>query len=745
MSDNCSYMVSMLLFVFITSCNTFDPDFERDNPSDVKSDYYLPDAPEHLDIKVEEGKIILEWDEKSKFEDGYIIEKSIRGDTSFTEIGRLHPDSTMYIDDSREIGYITYYKVSSYSERDSTVKKNSKVISIRVRSISGFRIEESENYNQINFSWECDSTFIGGLGLEQKNAIEDPYVKIKEFPNCNDGRLATSIAKPDAEKFRFNYRLSAYGRSSKKDPVVIDTTLGQVDINYPIIKSVEYLNEQEIKVTWEDYSSFNTEYILERTYEWPWEDSNFVTVAVLDSNLGEYRDELVLQNHEKYFYRIRSQKGDKYSKWNMQSAENSFHIDAPTLKVDTTTKQEIKISWKHSSDMVYKYIVERSINGGPYMELVRVDSQRHTYTDDQLNVSNVYKYKVRSLASESAKSPDFKFRRGYNLNDKVRLNYLGWRYKYYKPALQYLSNGKAALYSKSTHGVRDSEFSNTIYLIDLDNHERIDSLEARNYLAARYTYDGEILYRLNANRNGRYNLNAYEVNTGNIKYNVLDAHDNSSGLKYGGLDLNYDESLIATFIANDDEIRVWDSLTGTLKKVIEIENGSLYIYDIEFHPKKNELVILFSDAIEVINIEGDSGEKILGRYYSKEYEYTGDVRYSDTGDSLFYSYENDLYILESSNGGLIDKYSVSEYIYSIDYNYRNKEIALVYDSRYGYGIEFVDMETGENLSEFPRVYDEYVSFYYGNEGVVYTIHDDMHGSTKLIYWSSIEKWYPHTK
>ena len=74
-----------------------------------------PSAPSNLLAFIKNGKVLLTWSDNSNNEDGFKIERKIKGG-SYTQIGTVGSDTTMYVDTKITAGNTYYYRVKAYNE-----------------------------------------------------------------------------------------------------------------------------------------------------------------------------------------------------------------------------------------------------------------------------------------------------------------------------------------------------------------------------------------------------------------------------------------------------------------------------------------------------------------------------------------------------------------------------------------------------------------------------------------------------
>ena len=86
-----------------------------DNPYDPE--YYttpIPTSPGQLSLAGSSfDQVVLSWEDRSSFEDGYRIERSSAVDTTFVEVGVVGPDATTFVDSSLNLNHTYRYRVQA--------------------------------------------------------------------------------------------------------------------------------------------------------------------------------------------------------------------------------------------------------------------------------------------------------------------------------------------------------------------------------------------------------------------------------------------------------------------------------------------------------------------------------------------------------------------------------------------------------------------------------------------------------
>ena len=176
----------------------------------------------------------------------------------------------------------------------------------------------------------------------------------------------------------------------------------------------------QIDLEWKQEGGNFDEFVLQRKAE---TDLAFITIETFGKNIREYANK-DLKPKTTYYYRIKARNftffGTFDSDWSDQTKATTLSEgpNRPTsLEADATSQTSIKISWKDNSDDEDKFVIHRSkVNQNNYAEITSVNSNTTSYTDNGLESSTRYHYKV--LASNDDGNSSF----SNTANDKT------WQY-----------------------------------------------------------------------------------------------------------------------------------------------------------------------------------------------------------------------------------------------------------------------------------------------------------------------------
>lgn len=155
-----------------------------------------------------------------------------------------------------------------------------------------------------------------------------------------------------------------------------------------------HINCNQINITWQDNSTDETNFIIDRKTE----GGSYSVRATLTANQTSYSDSTVSAN-TKYYYRVKARNsyGDSsYSnEINITTPPCGTPPNAPTnLTLTVISSTQINLNWTDNSNNESGFKIERKVEGGLYSEISSVSANVTSYNDTSLLPNTKYYYKV---------------------------------------------------------------------------------------------------------------------------------------------------------------------------------------------------------------------------------------------------------------------------------------------------------------------------------------------------------------
>ena len=168
-----------------------------------------------------------------------------------------------------------------------------------------------------------------------------------------------------------------------------DSTSPNVKLIPPTQMAVIQVAISEFQLTWVDNSIKEDGYKIERKFD----EGNWEEITQLSENSDEYLDDisLVRQTWFTVYYKIYSYEDNDVSEEVIIQTNISF--PAPT-QLTAIYSNNILIEWTDNSNGEEGFIVERKLENGDYAILSTVTENDTLYTDTDIEVDEVYYYRV---------------------------------------------------------------------------------------------------------------------------------------------------------------------------------------------------------------------------------------------------------------------------------------------------------------------------------------------------------------
>jgi len=257
----------------------------------------------------------------------------------------------------------------------------------------------------VNLSWtdnsDNETRFVLGRcsGISCSNFVEVGNV------NANITTYADTSVQANTS---YRYRVVAYSNTtaSTSYPVASVTTPAAppppppAPLAAPTNVLNTLLNGNQIKLVWNDNSSSETGFQIERCLGA--NCTNFTLIKSLGANVTTFTN-TGLSTNQIYRYRIRAYQGTTYSDY-------SAVVETPTLakptnlRGTTVTGGKATLTWADSNSYETGFKVERCQGGSctNFLEIASVSANVLTYADSGLQVGTRYRYRIRAFHATGA-------------------------------------------------------------------------------------------------------------------------------------------------------------------------------------------------------------------------------------------------------------------------------------------------------------------------------------------------------
>lgn len=170
--------------------------------------------------------------------------------------------------------------------------------------------------------------------------------------------------------------------------------------NPPENLSATEIEQNQLKLTWEDKSTNETSFSIERSQSaGQWEKINSV-----DQNITTFTD-TGLTCHTEYQYRVSAYNSNDnlYSTYSNQINITTLDcppVDPPAIPTSLTSmaisNSIIELGWENTDSSVSSFHIERSLDGIVWEEIVETPSNTTTYQVNSLTINTLYYFRIRA-------------------------------------------------------------------------------------------------------------------------------------------------------------------------------------------------------------------------------------------------------------------------------------------------------------------------------------------------------------
>ncbi len=582
----------------IPACSDAPTKIERDNPGDPEVFGFVLNPVQDISTSILEDKVIeVEWTDSSLVPTSYVLKKKIRASDNYIALDTLDKDTREFIDESGEITKDTKYEIISLRKQQSGEEVFSEGINSGIDF--GDLISSSHTYNadttaiQINWELETMWSFIAVLSTIDVDVRED----IDTVINSN------TITTPAFEK-DFSERIYQVRLFISEVDLENNNTFKIVDGGYylgmkfaPEITNVEVINEGKVIINWEDNSGFEDGFQILRSQGSNRNDAGEPEVlATVPPNTTSFTDTLNPfigytrgpfggESLKKSYYGILAYKNDTQT--GSFGAELVIDIARPELSIQNSTTSSVTLTWDTDSrDLVKNYILERKINEGSFLTYKTVDPNVNQFTDTQIDTSNTYTYRIKSLTSRYSESVQIGF-----VGSPVQVDFYD------------LNGANHIKFSKSENLITASLENDTrIAIVDISAGNVIYSKSvSQSYLSGPSIYEPENLIGYYSTEDGLFTVKDFETDT--TVFNLKNPLGRFPGF-VTSIFSEQDNSLY--MMAGRSELKKFDLTTKQVVFSKPAFGPTYTIREFDLSPNQDSVVFNYRGSFQLIDSEGNS-------------------------------------------------------------------------------------------------------------------------------------------
>jgi hypothetical protein len=339
------------------------------------------------------SSIQLRWRDRSANATGFLIEHSIDGGGTFSQIASLGAGVNTYTDSGLDADLTVFYRIRAVSPFGTGA------YSPLVRGTTfpfppaapTDLVAVSNANSSFSLFWTDHATNEDGFKIERSDA-GGPFTQIG-----TTGRNGDSFIDPGRSVgVTYAYRVRAYSRGGNSAYSNILTVSLPDPPTAPTDLTATATGQTTVDLTWTDTSSNEQGFQVLRSDNG---GGSFHPVGTTGINEAAFTD-TGLTKDTPYFYLVRAFNAGGNSPYsNLTRARTAGDPPAaPTnLVITRVANAAITLSWDDASNTEEGFKIERKIGGGAFELLATVGQNAGVYTDDGLSPSQTYTYRVRAF------------------------------------------------------------------------------------------------------------------------------------------------------------------------------------------------------------------------------------------------------------------------------------------------------------------------------------------------------------
>jgi len=684
--NKCIQVIYLIGIALIAGCNTFDADFERDNTSDPKSPNFVHSKPELFFVSVKDEIVNVSWKDKTIYNDGYLVEKAIDDTIRFERFTVLPADAESFTDESRMIGMKTFYRVSSFELEDGNEKiVHSETLSLSMQVLHDVNMSVHQN-NTTKIKWNAADSFIDGIRIDYKavtDSLYDTIVVLENPENVTGNNEFEFDASMDA--FNIDVRLIAF-QYHGDEKVDFEHILETLPINSVRKIKVTFITETETLIEWDKNVDFADHYHLEvykdgsaEFYEMPPDDS-FLLNRTQQRGFSTYSVKGVLHNDES----------------NTRSNRIRFYIGQPSLNSASKSLESLDLSWEKNTynpfdDRNYvepsKFTIERRSGDIEFEKIVELPPNQFTYTDSNLDASNNYTYRVRTLLSNPSNEISVS---NQNLYTPIEYSEVILpNYRYLEPEFLFTDQKELVLFDRYFP-------ANPVSIINLSTLSLEDSFKSGNEPHA-----------VNASKNGNKfaefvkgeGFGSYDVNIWNLRDKAIEltlpnvhVETEKTNVQAKLKFCNDSQILSVGILGESNSLKFWNVHSGDLIHSMNLPGERLQ--DFEFSTVDDEVIVYSGGEAFIYDLDKFELQQKLSSSQSFS---TNTKSFSlDNGESIIIAANSSLFHYDLNSGEVIKAISFDDLIENIFVNRDGSDIIVQFRFRH----QLIDGSTFESIQEF---------------------------------------------
>gem|GEM_PF-855106 len=335
--------------------------------------------PSFLTATPSDTTIRLRWNDKSNFEESFILERD--GGDGYTLLATIPANSTSYLDHDLEYDLEYRYRITivynSVASGWTNVASAHSPLYFRPTEIFATATSSS-----IQVRWTDVCIFEDGFILERDAGLG--FVEIADLPANSNFYEDTDLGYDVS----YRYRVAAYTDSMQSTYSLYSYVASPLEFAPENIATTA--TDTSIVVTWQDPCLFETGFHIERS-----EGTGYVQIASVGANITTYTD-VDLAEDQSYHYRVRAYTPDLLSNYTTSVGIYSPIQFAPSNLTATSLDTSIVLRWDDNCIFEDGFVLERDAGSG-YEVIAGLFENITSFEDTEMAYGIVYRYRVAAV------------------------------------------------------------------------------------------------------------------------------------------------------------------------------------------------------------------------------------------------------------------------------------------------------------------------------------------------------------
>lgn len=260
-----------------------------------------PLQPTDLASAVGAGTVTLTWTDNASNETGYTVERMGSTESDYTPVGQYEAGTTEITDTSFSGSSVYQYRVRADNDAGSSAWASLEV-NVQPAAPTSLAVDGDITATTINLLWTDNATTATAYRVERKAGTGD-YTVLDDSLEADATGYSDSTFSGSGSSL-YTYRVTAGNNGGWSEPAVLPVDVTPTE---PVIQSVEVLSSSSIQITWDDTSTNETGFRIQRKGG---PDADFVTV---DENATSPHIDTNLTGWTLYTYVVRAYNDDAVS------------------------------------------------------------------------------------------------------------------------------------------------------------------------------------------------------------------------------------------------------------------------------------------------------------------------------------------------------------------------------------------------------------------------------------------------